>query len=124
MTRNVRFFDYFNGSFVKITLKPGQILRHYEAHDTEEGWDSNETIYQYDGDRVTCETINDGTDCDGRLTRHATYTMDGLTSREVEREQSALEYRYGVKSSDHYPVANWKEIANGQRDYTAESMGY
>jgi hypothetical protein len=39
MPRNIRFWAYVNGCYVKITLRYGDALPHYEGGATEEGYD-------------------------------------------------------------------------------------
>lgn len=102
---NVRFVVWVNGGPVTITLRPDQTLRHHEFETTEEGWSSYSHEWFYDGTLVAREWVSDGSDCDGRLTRHNLDAWDGHTL------------------NDHgFP--EWKAGASWQRDYTAESMNY
>lgn len=67
---NARFWVYVNDTAVKITLKPGQTLRHYRAEQTEEGWQSYDVTWHSDGVHVHREWCSDGRDCDGRLSHY------------------------------------------------------
>lgn len=108
--KNARFWDYINGSDVKITLRPGQQLHHFKAEPTEEGWTSALNVWKHEGDRVTLLSKHDGVDCDGRLAGggECWCAIDDLAAREVD----------GVKFPD------WHEGDRWQRDYQAEAAGY
>ena len=68
---NAHFWAFINGDAVRITLKPGQEIRHYQAWRHEEGcWSSIDETWHFDGSTVLY-TCCDGTDCDGRLSYHA-----------------------------------------------------
>ena len=66
--KTVRFWEYHNGDFVKLSLKDGQSLEHYSGGSTDEGWSSEYCKWSRDGDRLYRKTVTDGRDCDGRLT--------------------------------------------------------
>jgi len=88
-----------------VRMRPGQGRRHYHFERTEEGWSSEAVEWIHEGDGIRREWVNDGTDCDGRLTRTGTDFWDG-------------------HSLNGYGFPEWTEPEYSQRDYTAESMGY
>lgn len=123
--KNVRFWEYINGSMVKVTLKPHQSLYHHNSSWTEEGWQSDEHTWRHEGERIILEYAHEAQDCDGRYSRSAEYVFGGVESREYERGQTARQRRFGIELSDNYfPVAIWQNAGSRQRDYTAEAMGY
>lgn len=117
--RNARFWEYVNGDVVKITLKPGQTLHWRQAHQTDEGWSSEEHTWSYVADplvpHVLNEYVNDGRDCDGRLTR--------FTDSEclLDLLQAGNE-SYAIDPPVRYPA--WQKVGSSQRDYAAEAAGY
>lgn len=63
---NIRFWTFYHGSPVKITLKPGQSLCLSECGAHEEGYSEAHDFYTHAGEYVTNEWYNGGSDCDGR----------------------------------------------------------
>lgn len=57
-------------SLVKLTLKPGQRLAHGFGGPHEEGWSSHFETWTYDeySQGIQRQYVDDGRDCDGRLT--------------------------------------------------------
>lgn len=120
--KNARFWIYLNGGPVKLTLRPGQSLRWWQGGPCDEGWSSESETWTLDEDEnvLRREWCNDGSDCDGRLTRYGECeaNLDELFVVEPyfsDDEQGLWE---GVK----YP--DWQRVSAGQRDQYAESMGY
>lgn len=70
--RNARFWVFVNGGAAKLTLRPGQTLRHGTGGPTDEGWSWGETSWTHAGDEVRREWVEDGRDCDGRQTQTGT----------------------------------------------------
>lgn len=64
--RNARFWIYWNGGFVKLTLRPEQSVEmaHSEPND-EGGYSAKYESYRHDGDGVYNEWERSGRDCDG-----------------------------------------------------------
>ena len=67
--RNARFWTFIHGSYVKLTLTPGQELEHWSSSAHEEGWSSEETTWRHSGDVVERYWRSAGSDCDGRTSR-------------------------------------------------------
>lgn len=113
--QNVHFWDFINGGPVKLTLKPGQKLHHYQAEPTDEGWHSELNIWEYvapDG-YVLVEHESDGVDCDGRLSRggHRWFYIEDAAEGYCPDEDGIV-----------YPL--WQSGEHWQRDYQAEAAGY
>lgn len=115
--RNFRFSVHVNGGPVKITLRPGQSLEHGTFAYTDEGYtkESYRWSLAKDGSELLREWYQDGRDCDGRLSRSGEDCLDPSAP-----EFCNVEIVYGVQFS--YPRFN--PISEGQRDYSAEAMGY
>ena len=64
-----RFWTYHNGSYVKLSIKPGKSLNHHAGGPDEEGWWSCGQVWENDGEEVTWGHYRDGADCDGRLSQ-------------------------------------------------------
>lgn len=62
---NARFWDYVNGSTVKIVIRPGQTLSWSKAWRHDEGWSREAVTFRHVGSGVEVESIADGRDCDG-----------------------------------------------------------
>jgi len=115
--RNCRFLVFINGSDVKLTLKPGQKLAHFQGAPNEEGWSSeyHKWSLSYDGGTLHREYISDGCDCDGRLTRSDT----ARASADPDTFRWDCPDQYGGRS---FPY--WTDGHAEQRDYAAEAMNY
>ena len=50
---NARFWIWWNGDWVKITLRPGQSIAMRCGGATDEGFNVESSGYEHDGDRVT-----------------------------------------------------------------------
>jgi len=66
---NARFWVYANGGPVKLTLRPGQVLRHAEGGPNEEGYSIQRTTWEMPTDEpvVYREWSSASRDCDGEL---------------------------------------------------------
>jgi len=105
---NARFWFWnHHGHPVKLTLKPGQVLRWRKSWEHEEGWSTRCEEFEHEGGQVRWLTVDDGRDCDGRLTR-TTEFFCALT---------------GLKAGDEGLPA-WEPGESRQRDYRAEAAGY
>ncbi len=112
MVKNARFLEFINDGQVKITLRPGQSLRHRSFHRHDEGYSATEICWSHRGDRVIYEMDSRGSDCDGRTS----YSAAGECA--LDRLKSGFEEDFGMR----YP--DWVKTYSSQRDYTAEAMGY
>lgn len=111
---NARFWIWWNGTWVKITLKPGcEPVRLFRGGRTDEGWTSETLQYEWMGENILMSYESDGCDCDGRLSRSGT-SVCHLSQLKARCD----EYTDGL----NVPV--WVKGESSQRDYTAERAGY
>ncbi len=108
--RNARFWVYYNGGFVKLTLTPNQSVSLQSGGATDEGFSCSAETWTHCGDYVEWSLAQWGRDCDGRHEWGADYECDIMALSS-----------YG---DNVVPLPDWKKEGSGQRDYTAESMGY
>jgi hypothetical protein len=116
--KNERLWIDWNGTFTKITVKPGHPLTMYKRMATDEGWISaGKTFFIEDG-RVYEQAATDGRDCDGRL---STY-WEGYASA------TATAFPYYAEDcwfrGELLRLHTWTKVESGQRDYAAEAAGY
>ena len=119
--REARFWVYVNGGPVKLTLYPGQRLRHGAGRRaTMRAGPQWTRTWEYQNGIVSRSWCNDGRDCDGRLTRYGQdqCPLDRLQEREPCAEGSLPGTFDGVLWPD------WQETDAGQRDEYAELAGY
>lgn len=119
MTPNARFWQWHNGGWIKITLKPGQSLSTNYGGPTDEGYSYAWERWTHEGDRVVRESGSQSCDCDGRLDEH--WEGECLLEDLKAINQFAL-YEEEADKGIYRP--EWKKISAGQRDYSAEAMGY
>ncbi len=112
---NFRFWQFIHDGWVKLTLRPGQALTHQIFSRDEEGY--SRTIEQWalndDADLCTNQSGGDGSDCDGRISRHWEGEFDLHTGRYVPAYRAPGLCR-----------PEFEEVSTSRRDYTAELMGY
>jgi hypothetical protein len=82
---NFRFWSFINNDWVRLTLRPGQKLTWQKWNDCEEGYSRLIEIWELNdaGDLCTEQSCFDGSDCDGRSSRHWEAGFDLLTGRFV-----------------------------------------
>lgn len=117
---HARFWEFVNDGFVKLTLKPGQTLRHSQGGRHEEGWWSRSNTWTFDGAEVVNDMLDDGTDCDGRLSHR--YTGACPVEKLYARIQT-LPYAPDM-GNGAIGLPDWQKVRSGQRDYMAEAAGY
>ena len=112
---NARFWEFVNGDAVKLTLKPGQTLEHYQGGRTDEGWQSTATTWSLDADgrMLRREITSDGADCDGRLTSGCDSIAPADPAGFVP-----MYYTPQLRRPD------WRDAGGWQRDQYAEAAGY
>ena len=110
--KNARFWTWWNDGMIKLTLKPGQELRFWRSERHEEGWSSTLEEYEYDGDEILSRIIEDGQDCDGRVTRADCYSCP----------IGELAAHYNPNSNVWVP--NWKKESASVNDQFARAMNY
>lgn len=119
MQRNARFWQWYNGGWVKITLRPHQSLAVSYGGPTDEGYCYCWERWTHEGDRVVREFGEQARDCDGRVDRH--WEGECLLGDLAAVDQFAL---YEQREDAGIFRPEWDRISDGQRDYSAEAMGY
>lgn len=122
LPRNARFWEYINDGWVKITVPEGQTRRWGKYYRTDDGWSSEGVFYENDGIVVIATNVNQGVDCDGRLSGGCKLfcQLERLQAKPVEVVHPYGDYWYIMP----VPLPDWQKIESWQRDYTAESMNY
>lgn len=112
-----RFWEYKNGSPVRMKIRAGETLRHYQWRYTEEGWDSELDTWEIVGDELIRTTCYDGRGCDGRLCRNY------INACKLDRLYSGnrIQWRWG-KVNVCLPA--WEIMDRWNYDEFAARMGY
>lgn len=107
-----RFWIYWNGGAVRLTLRQGEMVQLFRSERTDEGFSSREENYRLDGDTVECFRYDYGRDCDGQgsTESHESVRVDRLA--DVWNEHAQV----------FYPA--WTEVKRLRRDAYAEAAGY
>jgi hypothetical protein len=113
MNKSARFWTYHGEGLVKLTLHDGEALCNRRGSPTDEGWWSEAVIWRLENGIVERETIQDGRDCDGRLTRHY---VDSCPIANLASEPAYYD--------PGYMVPTWQDCGSSQRDEYAEIAGY
>jgi len=64
-TATARFWVYYRGALVKISVAPGEILTHIDEGPTEEGWCSDISMWRHEGKKIVWVQGHKARDCDG-----------------------------------------------------------
>ncbi len=118
---NARFWEFVNGDFVKLCLKPGQSITHSHGGPTEEGYSWESHRWQHVGDGVAMLMQSDARDCDGRISHESAYFAPLFQLHDSPRILPVD----GMTGQLHLiAMPLWTEQNSSQRDYSAEAMGY
>lgn len=111
---NARFWAWYNGSPVRLTIRQGQTLRWATGGRTDEGWFRECVEWELLGMILYRRDFADGADCDGRLSTSAECYchLEDLASGSTDPDDPAI----------GYPC--WERLESSQRDYAAEAAGY
>ncbi len=107
---NARFWEWINDDWVKITLKPGQVLEWSQGYPTEEGWHRESRLWSHEGKQIRYYGQTDGVDCDGRLTNNYEFV--------------AKINELDTRVRGDYTLPKWTEVASSQYDQFAQMAGY
>lgn len=132
-SRNARFWQWLNGGWVKITLRPGQTLTHATGGETEEGWSFEGRNWHHDGDAITSTVSQESLDCDGRFDASFAFKcpLGDLRARDMHAEEQ--ERAVAQEKDPTLPYFNesigifapdWERLNASQRDHEAERAGY
>ena len=120
---NARFWVWINDGPVKLTMRCGQVLRHYSAERTEEGYSRTLHNWEYlahGWPAVRRSWRIDSRDCDGPMAQGGTdlcplvLLMGHLPEAPYQNSVHGVIVRY----------PQWKEETRERRDTYAEAAGY
>lgn len=122
--KTARFWDYINGSPVKISLRDGQELNHCVIEYHEEGSESQLISYSRDGNEIYKHVETWGRDCDGGYGHSSALFcfVDNLAARPARVEHSYWERDWVIGDSPAMP--DWQCGDSEQYDEYAELSGY
>lgn len=114
----VRLRFWFDQKARRIALRHGQQVVFQSSRTTDEGWSSEKAVLSLRGRTLHMNWVNDGRDCDGRLTQYG-HAICPVSDRARHKPG-----RYGSEkaSRNRFPV--WKTQESRQHDEYAEMMGY
>lgn len=113
---STKIWVYYFGSgggdgYVRLKLKAGQTLHISHGGPDDEGWHRRSEAWSLDDGVIRNQVVNDGVDCDGRLTRYEEYVCP-------------VEDRHSRPNIEGWLMPAWETAGSRQRDYSAEAMGY
>lgn len=108
-----RFWIYWNGGLVKVSLRPGESFDLYRSEPTDEGYSAEFERYEFSGDSVTREIETAGRDCDGSHSTHMAQSARADKLSSVWNKYVAV--RYPAWETDRPTRVH---------DQFAEAMGY
>ncbi len=117
---NARFWTYWNGGWVKLTVRPGRPVELFSARRTEEGFTRFREGYEIEGARLVCQWHEEGRDCDGPYERGGWCwsKLDEMAADDM------AERCPDDPACDGIRVPNWQKGGRHQRDVFAEAAGY
>lgn len=118
---NARFWDYCNGGWVKLTLKPGESLSWHKYTPTDEGHQFIQQNWIHNEDFVSYVEYSAGRDCDGLMEYH---TTQRAKLNELHSKPAFIELPDGRAEPGAFQIPNWVLVSGSQRDHSAEAMGY
>lgn len=121
--KNARFWVWYNGSWVKLTLKPEQCLTHTIGGQTDEGFNYCQSTWLHEFrcsmPYVTWCEETWGRDCDGR------YDSGSLNGCHVDQLKAFDQYaEFPDPANVGIMRPAWTCWGSNQRDHTAETANY
>ena len=115
-----RFWTYHRGGYVRLSLRPGEQLRHETGGPTDEGYHGEASIYTHAGDDIALDWATWGRDCDGRTESYgASFApLATLTARD------AFDLTNGASEARGIRLPVWNRGRTRNRDHAAEAAGY
>ena len=111
MKVKVRFWHYWNGSYVRIMIYEGQTIIFGRCHPTDEGYHCEGALTRFDGKILEQEAVSNGGDCDGPFSSGYTLICD------VDEPAAIPAGEPDICRPD------WKVADSFQRDYHAAALG-
>jgi hypothetical protein len=125
-TRNARFWYYWNGGFIKLTLREGQTVDLGRSEPTDEGYHYEHDELSHEGDRVLLRWETGGRDCDGVTSQEgkSAAPLDRLAVKSHDFGTGTGELRSGAQNAQ-LMLPEWKEVGHVRvYDQFAQAMGY
>ncbi len=119
VNRTARFWEFVNGTWVKLSIPSGVTLRHVRNTSDEEGSGYEANEWENDGQFVRNCFHMEARDCDGRVSQHGQAICHHEKLR-ARRNAPA----YSPDGIGLIGVPEWKKISSNHRDYSAEAAGY
>lgn len=125
-----RFWLYWNRSFVRLTLKPGETMSFHTGGYHDEGWWRDAETFEYRDGIVYRSVARDSTDCDGR---HGSYRdlecpVDKLKAVKpcgwLGNIYQGWELKQKVAGQEGVMLPDWEEESAREYDQFAEMMNY
>lgn len=118
----IRFWDMSaRYNWTKLCIKEGEKIHNHHSESTEEGYKARAILWEREGDIIRRTTIDDGRDCEGRLTH--TYVdivhLNKISSIEVYEITTCPN-----NAIQEFKAPEWEDEKEYQRDYAAEAAGY
>jgi hypothetical protein len=116
--KNARFWDYCNGTWTKITLRPGQLLHWHHYQDTDEGFSAITRAWEHNGLSIHYCEMSKARDCDGLFedVHECCAPLDKLAAKDPYTEPGA--------APEPFKVPQWMDMGGSHRDHQAEAAGY
>jgi len=117
---NVCFWVWIGDGWVKLTLRPGQILNYNEGGPHEEGYSYTSTEWEYDADegKIIERWYTDSRDCDGRHGGGGSRSCRWSSMRSIPRDDD-------YQDPDGWGKPDWQdETQEPVYDQYAQMMGY
>ena len=111
---------FWNHGWVRLTIKRGEVLRHWSGGEHEEGYSVTETEWRFDGRNILHHVYAHGRDCDGGHSSSTDYLASHLlaaTEAEALNHGGKIEARPGDRPE-------WQRVNARQWDPFAELAGY
>jgi len=126
---NKRIWIWINGDFVRITIPAQGSIEFWEGGLDDEGYSYTYYSYYQDRGNIVSEVRTEARDCDGRLDRYWSGVMCGervgssYTDNTLPRVRGGVDF-FNPPTEYELLIPNWEKRDCGQRDYSAEAMGY
>lgn len=135
---NARFWVYWNATFTKLTMRPGQYLAMTTGGPTDEGYERETGEYWFvegagagdDQGVIRAEWTREARDCDGRYRYENTATCPVNRLRHITQDtacpfnDSPPPPAWEDWRLRYLPMPDWQQESASQRDFTAEAAGY
>ena len=125
---SARFWVYWNGSYTKLTLQPGESVELWTSAPHDEGYSSNSVTYSHCGHTITESYHSASRDCDEPMEHFNErfcnfYYLKVIPATVPFVDDNGLtQYRPDPQTM----LPDWEQVkgARRQRDYFAEAAGY